>query len=274
MYYIEESDKPNKILKILKLIKTVDNKIILPVNGEELNEKYQYKMAKKTYKILEKTNSNKVVISKKINNYIHFKNYLYSLNIDIVDGKWLFRVMIPDILNYVIEKYELRKQQIELSVLINDASDIEIQQIKEFANEYKRLNVVTNHINKFKNLEDKIYEETGNLITINNNKKKSLSKSKIIINYDFPNELINKYNIYDEAIIVSNLDKIKIDKKRFNGINIKDFEINKNEDLKYDSKQLYEAKFFKKQTFEYIKNKLKEDNVKIVNIKGNSGSIL
>lgn len=274
MYYIEQSDKPNRMLKILKFIKIDDNKIILPVSGEEINEKYQRKMAEKTYKILGRTNSNKVVISKIINKYIYFKNYLYSLNIDIVDGKWLFRIMIPDILNYIIKKYELEKQEIELSILLNDVSDIEIQQIKEFANEYKRINIVTNHISKFKNLEDKIYEEIGNLITVNNNKKKSLLKSKIIINYDFPNELINKYNIYEEAIIVNILDKIKIDKKRFNGIIINDFEINKKENLKYDSKQLYESKFFKKQSFDYIKNKLKEDNVKIVNIKGNSGNIL
>lgn len=274
MYYIEECDKPNKILKFFKFIKIDNNRIILPVSGEEINEKYQVKLAEKTYKILEKTNSNKIVISKKINNYNYFRNYLNSLNIDIVDGKWLFKIMVPNILNFIIERYELNKPEIELSILLNDVSDIEIKQIKEFANEYKRINIVTNHINKFKKLENDIYDEIGNLITINNNKKKSLLKSKIIINYDFPNELINKYNIYEETIILNILNNIKIDKKRFNGIVINDFEINKNENIKYDSKQLYESKFFKKQSFEYITNKIKEDDVKISNIKGNNGNIL
>ncbi len=274
MYCIEESDKPNRIFRMLKIIKIDDNKIILPINNEETNRKYQHKLAEKTYKVLEKTNSNKVVVSKKINEYNYFTNYLNSLNIDIVDGKWLFKIMIPNILNYIIERYELKKQEIELSILLNDVSDIETQQIKEFANEYKRINIVTNHINKFKRLEHNIYEETGNLITINNNKKKSLLKSKIIVNYDFPNELINKYNIYEEAIILNILNKIKIDKKRFNGIVINDFEINKNENSKYDSKQLYESKFFKRQNYEYLKNKIKDDEVKIINIKGNSGNIL
>ena len=54
---------------------------------------------------------------------------------------------------------------------------------------------LTNHIEKFKTLERKVLEEYGIMITINNNKKKSLAKSNIILNMDFPNELINKYRL-------------------------------------------------------------------------------
>ena len=181
--------------------------------------------------------------------------------------------MVSDILNYIIEKKDLKKQELELSIIVNDVSEIVIEHIKQFAKEYKRINIVTNHIEKFKNIEEQIYNEFGIQITVNNNKKKSLLKSNIIVNYDFPNELINKYNIYDEAIIVNVEDNIKIDKKRFNGIVVNDIEINKCEDEKYNSKELYEAKFFKKQSFKYIRKKLKEDQIKIIDIIGNNGKI-
>ena len=49
MYYIEEIDKPNRILRNFKIIKLEDNKIILPIIEEELSEKYQQKLANKTH---------------------------------------------------------------------------------------------------------------------------------------------------------------------------------------------------------------------------------
>ena len=73
------------------------------------------------------------------------------------------------------------------------------------------MNIVTNNIEKFKKLEDKIMEN-GIMITIGNNKKKSLMKSKIILNIDFPNELINKYMIKEDAIIINVPGKVKINR--------------------------------------------------------------
>ena len=43
----------------------------------------------------------------------------------------------------------------------------------------------------------------SNKINISNNKKKCLRRKEIIINIDFPEELINKYNIYEKAIIIN-----------------------------------------------------------------------
>lgn len=274
MYYIEETDKLKKMLKLFKVIKTDDDKIILPVQSENLNLKYQQKLAQKTCKILKQTNSNKVVISKKIQNYEYYINYLNSANIEIVSGKWLLKMMVSDILNFILEKKQLKKQELELSVLINEVSDIDIEQIKQFANEYKIINIVTNHIEKFKKIEEQIYNEIGVVITISNNKKKSLAKSQIIVNFDFPKELINKYNIYEQAIIVNTEGNIKIDKKRFNGLVINDIEINNLNNEKYVSKQLYEANFFKKQNYKYIRKKIQEDEIKVTELIGNNGAII
>ena len=274
MYYIEENDKPTKIEKVFKIIKMEDNKIILPLDSENQKVNYQKKLAQKVYKLLEKTNSNKILLSREINNLKYFVNILYSLNMEIVDGQWIKKIMALDIVDYIIDKKELKKQELEISVLVNDVSEIEIEHIKELAKDFKRVNIVTNHIEKFKNIEQEIYNEMGIVITINNNKKKSLTNSQIILNYDCPNELINKYNILDNAIIINIRENIKIYKKRFEGIVINDFEINKCENEKYDSKQLYESKFFKKQSFKYIRRKINEDEIKVAEIIGNNGKII
>ena len=72
-------------------------------------------------------------------------------------------------------------------------TDIEFENIKILAKKYKSINIVTNHVEKFKKLEKSLEEDEGIIISITNNKKRSLMKSGIIINIDFPNELINKY---------------------------------------------------------------------------------
>lgn len=163
----------------------------------------------------------------------------------------------------------MKKEEINLSILINDLTDIEFENIKKLAQSYKNVNIVTNHIEKFKKLEEQLMEE-GIVITISNNKKKSLMKSQIILNVDFPKELINKYMINDEAIIVNIPEKIKINKKRFNGILIKNYDIDFRNDLKEEKylaednfylKDIYEAQLYRKQSIEEIRKKLKRDNV-------------
>lgn len=151
-----------------------------------------------------------------------------------------------------------------------------MQNIKLFIKQYKRVNIVTNHIEKFKKIEKQILEDEGVMITVTNNKKKSLSKSKIILNVDFPTELINKYQIYDEAIIINLKGNVKINKKRFNGININDYEIDFKRKSEFDHEikkkyklyEIYEVDFYKKTTYKNIIDKLEKDKVRIVSLKG------
>ena len=133
------------------------------------------------------------------------------------------------------------------------------------------MNIVTNHIEKFKKIEDK-FMENGIMITISNNKKKSLMKSKIILNIDFPNELINKYMIKDDAIIINVPGKAKINRKRFNGLMVNNYEIDFRDDIKSEEnllgdefylRDVYESRLYKKQTFSDIRNILKKDGVNI-----------
>ena len=157
---------------------------------------------------------------------------------------------------------------------------IELENIKEIAKKYKNVNVVTNHMEKLKNIEKQL-EDEGIIIAVTNNKKKSLSKADLILNIDFSKELINKYRINENAIIVNTKGKIKINEKRFNGLNVHNYEIDFREDKKdekilnqkYYIKDLYEAELYKKQRLEAIRQKIKLDKVEIKKLILNNGEL-
>lgn len=278
MYYIQEIDKPNFLFSFFNIVKLEDDKIILPIaNNEKITLKKAQKLAENTNKILKKAHGNQVVVSKLIKNQEEYLNYLNSYNIRIVQGKWLFELLANDVLEYIVDKKRLKKEQIKVSILVNDMSDIMLENIKQIIRQYKRVNIVTNHLERFKKLEEQVLEEEGIMITVSNNKKRSLAKSEIILNVDFPTELINKYNLYEQAIIVNIKSDVEINKKRFNGININDYEIqfkdfedfDYDKDNLYDKKDLYEVMSYKKQPYIYIRRKVISDKVKIIKLVGN-----
>ena len=277
MYYIQETDKPNFIYNLLNIVKLQEDKIILPIGEEKIPLKKAEKLAKKTKQIIEKGNCSKVILSKKIKTQEDYKNYLYTYQISITEGRWLFEVLSAKALEYVANKENLKKEETQVSILVNEISENLLENIKQIVRQYKRVNIVTNHLEKFKKIEEQILEKEGIMITVSNNKKKSLSKSKIILNVDFPTELINQYNIYEEATIINLRGNVKINKKRFNGININDYEIeftsfdefDYDKNNLYNQKDIFEAQIWQNQPFEYIERKIKRDKVKITYLKGN-----
>lgn len=279
MFYIEKNDKPSWLERKLNLIKIQENTIILPIN-ENTKEKQIEKLSIKTNKIIQKySTSKKIVLSKEILQEQTYINYLNTYGLEIQDGKWLFETLLPNITEYIINKKKIEK--VNISILINDLTDTELENIKILARKYTSINIVTNHIEKFQKLENSLEEDEGIIITITNNKKKSLMKSQIILNIDFPNELINKYNINDDAIIVNVKGKIKINKKRYNGLNINNYEIDFRDDKKNNKalnnkfylKDLYESELYKKQNISEIREKIKMDKVIIKKLILNNGEL-
>ena len=271
-YYISKNNNV-KFIDRLKFFTKKDNKILVNFDLDKFN----IKKAKKILKILNKNNVRNVVLSKEVQKNEILINYLNSSNVNIFNGRWLEKYLAYEIVKYILIKKNMKEEETEIAILINQIDEVSTENIKLFAKEFKRVNIVTNHIEKFKNIEESIFDEFGIMITITNNKKKSLKNAKIILNMDFPNELINKFNIYDDAIILNLDGDIKINKKRFSGLNINNYEISLN-DVDYLSEEFYirdifESQIYKKAAFKNIRKEIKEKGVNIEQLIGLNGLI-
>lgn len=276
LYGIQEADKPNFIFYLANIICLQGNKILLPITGEKkLSSRKAKKLAQKTKKILDKAMSKRIVISEKIKQQEEYVNYLHTYSFEISEGKWLFEALSCQILDTILAKKEKKKQECKISILVNDLSSYMLSIIQQIAKEYKSVNIVTNHIEKFRKIEKQILEEEGIMITVGNNKKKGLAKSELILNVDFPEELINQYQIWEEAIIVNLKNEVKIKKKRFHGIVIHQYDISfKEQEEDYDVKrkykncEIYEAQLNQKQPYQDILKQFEKDQVKITKLVG------
>lgn len=179
-------------------------------------------------------------------------------------------------INYILEKQNKNKNEAEISILVNETDDINLRNILLIANEAKQVNIVTNHIEKFKALEEKLLCETGIMLRVTNNYKRAICNSKIILNMDFSEELIIKYNLYKKAIIISLNNEINILQKKFSGIIIKDLELKIPEeyiDNVYKNVEIYESNIYKNKDFDNVREIIKKDKIEIENLIGFNGKI-
>ena len=214
-----------KIKKIFNIVEFSEDNgkttITLPLfKSNKIRNKKIIKIAKRINKKLYDNNIENVVLSNYLEENEILKQKLYCQNINILDGRYLFYLLIPEIIEYILKRQKVKLQNGEVTLLINDFTQNNAKIITYIAQNVKRVNIVTNHSNKFKKIEDYLYNELGVILNITNNKSKSLSNANLIINIDFQEEIINKYEINSNAIIVNIFNEIKIRAKKFNGINI------------------------------------------------------
>ena len=228
------------------------------------------KLNQKVIEKLKKDNIKNIVIAKKDKHNIEFINNIYSSNMNILNGRILFKHLIPEIIEYLSKILETNKEDIEVTILVNDYSQINLYYINELISNIKRINIITNNIRKFKVFADRLYEEEAITVPVMN---KSLINKKIIINIDFTEEQLKKYKINRKAILINIENDITNINKSFAGINISNYEINtKNTDDEFEKNEIYESYIIGKQIKD-IRRKILDDGVKISNFIGKRGII-
>lgn len=279
LFFIEENKEKNKYkLKINNILnkieeKTDENRVFLslPIKENKIKEKKIKKLVNQMQKYKIKT----AILSESLYNIEALKNELYSTNVNILDGKYLFKLLTEEVIKYICKKTNTNEEKMELSFLTNDANNINNEIIISLAEKVKMLNIITNHINEFRNIEDYLYNEKGIIIKISNNYKTALQKTNIIINMDFPEETINKYFIPRKCMIININGGIKIKTKKFNGININGYNIIIPQKYKiegYNDKFTYESNLLGKE-YEIARKQIIEDKIKIKNLIGEKGVI-
>ena len=259
VFFIEESSK----IKMLKSIEICNDRVII---HKDIN-KIDKKMMNRINKILDNNTCKKVIVSKRLKDNKDFTNALYSNNINIANGKILLKKLIENIIDKICKENELKPKECQISFTINYLDRYIMQSIVNLSKEFKLLNIVSNNINSFKQLKEKIYNDEGIIITVTNNRRKALLKSDLIINYDFPEEIINKYIIKDDAIIINTEESINIHKKRFSGKILNNFDISlmQNSDIAIELEKEQYKKFYLKDLAEiYIMKYPEEINSIIV----------
>ena len=269
-----------KIKKIFNIIEFSEDNgkttITLPLfKSNKIRNKKIIKIAKRINKKLYDNNIENVVLSNYLEGNEILKQKLYCQNINILDGRYLFYLLIPEIIEYILKRQKVKLQNGEVTLLINDFTQNNAKIITYIAQNVKRVNIVTNHSNKFKKIEDYLYNELGVILNITNNKSKSLSNANLIINIDFPEEIINKYEINSNAIIVNIFNEIKIRAKKFNGININYYKACIPKEYQIDGFQnnlVYESSIYK-YSYENARKDIIASKIRIKKLVGINGDI-
>ena len=263
-------------------IKNIDGKhvVIIPCNAESKSIK---KWFPHLATILYNQNCNKVVLSKTLKQAEGIKEAIYKENVKILDGSILKQNMLIKIVEYISNELNVELKNTEITLLVNEYKKAHIERIISLAEKAKNIKIVTNNIEEFKSLEQKLQERFGILIRLTNNKRKGLVNSNIIINLDFPEELVNKYTINPDAIVVNLESAVKIKYKKFSGINANNIKINLPKQYRvefekaniyndFEESELYEAELID-MGFEEVQQKLKTDKVYVKGLIGKNGII-
>lgn len=250
---------------------------------DDVNRLSKFKINKIVKKIIKQSKKEniKLVLSKKMSNIEELKNKINENKFEILDGRWLFNYLICDVLNYICYNQRKKLNTQNICILANDNNENTIDNIYRIAPCVKNLKIVTNNIKKFSYLEQDLYDNYGIPLQISNNTRKSLTSSDIIINIDFDEKLFNKYSINPKSIVINIKDKININSKRFQGININYYKIEYDKEIlnifennkQYDENILYESYIYRKDTYKNIQSQIKKDKVKIITLIGNNGII-
>ena len=239
-FKIDQIPKQNLKYKIMDVLNIFEKK--------EDEQKIVYTLYKSNKNYIKKINSkiNKInepiVLAKEIKENAKKEEYkntnIYSIVKTLEEDKKLLSDFAEEILKNIIEKQKQVVEQQSIYILAKENNIQRKNQITNLLAKYKAVNLITANMREFKKLEENL-EESSETFAVLNNKKKSLTRAKYIINVDFNEKEILEYNINRTATII-NLNKGKLNLNNFDSYVINNIEIN-SENQKFDVKDLYLA---------------------------------
>lgn len=232
----------NEVIKIVKKLEKI----------EEIEKAEKNKKIKEVDKIKEiekiKGASEQNLEEKKLKIHTFDINNLVN---EIEQSKNIYCENLIEILNNIMKDGKKETKEQSVYILLEQSSNLNNIKIKEMLNQYKIVYIITDNVNQYRKIEQ-FAEEEAEMLIILNNRKKSLSKAKYIINYDFRQENIEKFNINRTATILNVAqNKIKI-YQGFQGIVINNIRLKSEKDEKFPIE--YEIEKNREKVNEKIKN--------------------
>lgn len=202
-----------------------------------------------------------------------FLTFASTSSLKVMDGRWLFKNIIDQVVEFIAETKHEKLENKEISILCNKLDDTMMEKIKELCVKVKVCNILTSQMKQFQKMEQEIYRNHGVILNISSNYKKALLKSSMIINFDFSKKDLEKKCMFaKDSILINVKEDVAISKKYWEGKNITFFEMDlpeKYETYKeqlegFDSSILYESLIYKNTNYRNIKKELAEDDAKIL----------
>lgn len=287
--YIRNDDSDYVNLK--DKIKRICRKILIIPKAEKIKNGFIVSIPKyKNYngfikKIIKK--KTKQILQRHQIDYLVIEETLDWLNSNfeeesVLNGKYIMKNLLPDVLKYIFYINKKNMSLENLYIFVNKYTKLNIYIIKQLVAIFKTVNIVTENLKYYRRLENELYME-GIMITVSNNKRKSVRNAKYIVNFDFDKDTLEKYNFNSNSIIINLSSYKNILDKKTDGILINNIVINIDNNHreyinefygKIDPKVFIESILIKeKDKCQNIDDIVNEYQVKIVGIKGVRGII-
>lgn len=211
-----------------------------------------------------------------------FIKFAEEHQLNLMDGRWLFKNMVDQVLEYIVEAKNEALVNQEISILCHKLDETIWEKIKEISVKVKICNILTNSPKQFQKLEEEIYQTNGIVLNVSKNYKRALAKSNIIVNFDFSKKELEKCLFPKNSFMIHISPNIQFENSELNAKNILSYEIDMPE--KYVEYQeilrgfnpciLYESFIYKRTSYCNIKKEILEDDAKILYLKAGNEKIL
>ena len=275
--YIKEEKKTNFFQGVE--IENFENNYVITIYDKKKN-----RVKNKLVKYINKFKIDTLVFSEDLKEYKEEICKMMQDYIVVINGRKVMEFLQFDIMKYILEMQNKDIRQEEVYIIFKKDNSLDLNFLKIFIENFRMTNIVTNDLERLKNVQDNLLYNDNILISVSNNKKKALKRAKYILNVNLSKEELEKYRINREDIIVNIKEDVQYDDISFAGINVRYLEIEFPDEYlerferlgtKFDNVKLYESVLLKermdKRKMEEVQERIKNDGVRVTALIGNNG---